>query len=126
MYGGAVETDRIKLPYEWLEFRSWGVRLRGRGLPARVVPVREVRYDEISELALLIATRGRRWRGVRVRTAGGSGCLYFFAKPAVLTLLARQFDVHGIAVKGQVTRSRLPYANAFIYPEAVLEPLPEA
>jgi hypothetical protein len=125
-YGGAVETDRVKARFEWLEFYGWGVRLRGRGLLARLLAVRDVRYEEIADLALLIASRGHRWRGprcrgVRVRTAGGF--LYFFAKRTVIPLIVRQFEGHGIFVQGQVTRTRLPYANSFIYPNGVLEPL---
>ena len=40
--------------------------------------------------------------------------------------LVVQFEAHGIYVKGQVTRVRIPYSQSYIYPEAKLEPLPGA
>jgi hypothetical protein len=94
-------------------------------LLARFLPVRDVRYEQIADLAVLTAERGAPCRGVRFLAGAGSGCTYFFAKPRVIPELVRQFEVHGIVVKGQVSRVRIPYSQGYFYPESVLEPLPD-
>jgi hypothetical protein len=125
LYGGAPDDDRVRLRCEWLEFSGSGVRLRGRGLLERFLPVRDFRYEQIADLAVLLAGRGARCRGVRFRAATESGCTYFFGKSQEIPDLVRQFQAHGILLKGQVSRVRIPYSMGYLYPESVLEPLPE-
>lgn len=92
---------------------------------ARFLPVRDVRYEQIADLAVLTADRGAPCRGVRFRAGAGGGCTYFFGKPKEIPDLVRQFHAHGVLVQGQVSRVRIPYSQGYFYPESVLEPLPD-
>jgi hypothetical protein len=125
MYGGPVDTGRVKPAIERLEVFEWGVRLRSRSLLPPRVSVRDVRYEEIRELALLRAAPGsrRRSRGIRLRTEPGGTAIYFLAGPVAVPELVAAFARHGVAPAGQVTRLRLPYTpSSYVYPDAVLEP----
>lgn len=126
LYGGATETDRAKFPYEWLEFYGWGIRLRGRGLLARLVVARDIRYEDIAQLAVLIATIRLRSRGIRLQITGGSRYFYFFTRPDAIPRMVEQFRRHGVILNGQVTRTRIPYSFGYIYLEnALVEPFIE-
>lgn len=118
LYGGATETDHFKIPYQWLEFYDWGIRLRGIGLIARLVATRDIRYQQITQLIVLIANTGPRSRGIRLKTAAASDYLYFFARPATVPLLMELFSSHGVRLDGQVTRTRIPYSLGYIYRES--------
>jgi hypothetical protein len=119
LYQGAPETNRVRVPYLWLEFHHWGVRLRGRGLIARLVETREVGYEQITQLVVLISTTGSRLRGIRLRRAGESGSVYFFAGPAAVPLIVELLESHGVVLDGQVTGTRIPYARGgYIYRES--------
>jgi hypothetical protein len=117
-YSGAAGTDRVKIPYEWLEFYDWGIRLRGRGPFRRLVATCDICYADIAELVVLIATIEPRKRGIRLKTARGSGFTYFFTRPAIVPQLLGLFRHHGVEPDGQVTRSRIPYSLGYIYPES--------
>ena len=126
MYGGATETDQFKIPYELLEFYDWGIRLHGRGLFARLVAARDICYDDIAQIVVLIATVEPRQRGIRLQVAGGSGAIYFFTKPAAVPQLVELFRRHGVDLDGHVTRTRIPYSLGHIYPESgPIESLPD-
>jgi hypothetical protein len=119
LYQGAPETNRVRVPYLWLEFYHWGVRLRGRGLIARFVTTRDVGYEQITQLVVLISMTGARIRGIRIRRAGESGIVYFFAGPAAVPLIVKLLASHGVAVDGQVTGTRIPYTRgSHIYRES--------
>jgi hypothetical protein len=119
LYQGAPETNRVRIPYLWLEFYPWGVRLRGRGLIARFAATRDVGYEQITQLVVLISITGSRIRGIRLRRAGVSGFVYFFAEPAAVPLIVELLGSHGVAVDGQVTGTRIPYTNGgYIYRES--------
>ena len=118
LYQGAPQTNRVRVPYLWLEFYHWGVRLRGRGLIARFVATRAVGYEQITQLVALISVTGPRLRGIRLR-AGESGSVYFFAGPAAVPLIVELLESHGFPVDGQVTGTRIPYTNGgYVYRES--------
>jgi hypothetical protein len=117
LYGGATETDQFKIPYRWLEFYDWGISLRGRGLIARLVATRNIRYQQITQLIVLIATTGPHSRGIRIRTTAGSESVYFFTRPAAVPLLVERFSRHDVGVDGQLTRTRIPSSLGYIYRE---------
>jgi hypothetical protein len=123
MYGGPVVTGRVKPAIERLEVFGWGVRLRSRSLLPPRVRVRDVPYGQIRELALLMAAPGsrRRSRGIRLRTAPGDTAIYFLAGPTTVPRLVAAFTRHGVALAGQVTGVRLPYANSYVYPDGILD-----
>ena len=119
LYQGALESNRVRVPYLWLEFYHWGVRLRGRGLTARLVETRDVGYEQITQLVVLISITGSGGRGIRLQRAGESGSVYFFAGPAAVPLIVGLLVSHGVAVDGQVTGTRIPYTNGgYIYRES--------
>jgi hypothetical protein len=65
LYGGAAETDKVKIRYLWLEFHPLGVRLRGRHLIGRLVTTCDIRYEQITQLVVLTAATGPLFRGIR-------------------------------------------------------------
>jgi hypothetical protein len=113
-----METGQIKIAYLWLEFRPSTVQLRGRWLAGRFVVAREIRYDEITQLVLLIAAARPGGRGIRIRLTGTTPeSVYFFTRPATVPLIADRFGDHGVALAGQITSTRLPQTRAFVYRE---------
>ena len=119
LYQGALDTNLVRVPYLWLEFYHWGVRLRGRGLIARFVATREVGYEQITQLVVLTAMTGPRLRGIRLRRTGESGSVYFFAGSAAVPQILELLRSHGVALDGQVTGTRIPYTNGgYIYRES--------
>jgi hypothetical protein len=119
LYDGVTETNRVRVPYLWLEFYHWGIRLRGRGLMARFVATRDVGYEQITQLVELTAITGPRIRGIRLRRAGESRSVYFFARRTVVPLMVELLGGHGVALDGQVTGIRIPYTTTgYIYRES--------
>ena len=124
VFGGPVDDGRVKLAIERLEFRARGVRLRTRPLlPPRRAAIRDIRYQDVTELALLAEPRRRRKRGgIRLRTAPGELPVYFLTGAAAAQQLIDIFARHGVELTGQVTPRRLPYSLSRVYPENDLEP----
>jgi hypothetical protein len=119
LYQGAPETNRVRVPYLWLEFYHRGVRLRGRGLFARLVATREFGFEQITQLVVLTVITGGPIRGIRLRRAGESESVYFFAGPAAVSLIVELLGCHGVALDGWVSGTRIPYTNgSYIYRES--------
>ena len=118
-HGGLGDNGRVNIPYMWLEFGNEGIRLRGRRLVGGLVTPRDVRYTDITQLAVLAAPAGPRQRGIRLRTVGRPQYVYFFARPAVVQQLVEQFSCHGVRLGGQLASDRVPYGGgAWFYRES--------
>lgn len=128
MYGGPVYNGKIKPAIERLEIHPWGVRLRSKPLlPPRSVAIRDVRYEDITGLALLAEpASGRQRRGIRVQMARTDSPIYFITSLGAADGLIAALAAHGVPLGGQVRPRRLPYMLSYVYPDGALEPLPGA
>ena len=110
-HGGLGDNGRVNIPYMWLEFGNVGIRLRGRRLVGRLVTPRDIRYTDITQLAVLADPAGRRQRGIRLLTSVRPQYVYFFASKAVVLQLVEQFSRHGVRLDGRLDSDRVPYSG---------------
>jgi hypothetical protein len=125
-FGGAVYTRRVKLASERLEFYEWGVRLSSASIFPPGNTTRDVRYEDVTELALLAPTeQSWTWPGVRLRTALAGDPIYFVVGERALPQLVAAFAAHGIDIAGQVKPTRMTFSFAYVYPTRSLEEIPK-